>query len=99
MAGLALLSCRSTRRLVLGLLAAMLLVILKVRDPNPLFRSAEPLLPLVCLGLGMVGATVWTGLDRLAGRIRRVRGAGPRVNGVAALLIVLAVVAAAGYDA
>src|SRR5918912_273828 len=63
LAGLALIPHRSTRRLVLGLLAAMLLIILKVRDPNPLFRTAEPLLPLVCLGLGVLGATVWAGLD------------------------------------
>jgi hypothetical protein len=98
LAGLALIPHRSTRRLVLGLLAAMLLIILKVRDPNPLFRTAEPLLPLVCLGLGMVGATVWAGLDRIAGRIKRVRDAGPWASTIAALLIVLAAVAAAGDD-
>src|SRR5438067_3033767 len=99
MAGLALIPCRSTRRLVLGLLGAMLLVILKVRDPNPLFRTAEPLLPLVCLGLGIVGATAGAGLDRVAGRLKRVREAGSRPKTLAALLVVLASVAAAGYDA
>jgi 4-amino-4-deoxy-L-arabinose transferase-like glycosyltransferase len=98
LAGLALIPHRSTRRLVLGLLAVMLLIILKVRDPNPLFRTAEPLLPLVCLGLGMVGATVWAGLDRIAGRIERVRERGPWAKTFPALLIVLAVGAAAGDD-
>jgi 4-amino-4-deoxy-L-arabinose transferase-like glycosyltransferase len=95
---LALIPCPSTRRLMLGLLAAMLLVILKVRDPNPLFRTAEPLLPLVCLGLGGLGATVWAGLDRIAGRIKRVREGGPWASTFAALLIVLPAVAAAGDD-
>jgi hypothetical protein len=97
MAGLVLIPHRSTRRLVLGLLAAMLLIILKVRDPNPLFRTAEPLLPLVCLGLGMGGATAWAGLDRVAERARRAREAGPRAHAGVALLIVLAAVAA-GYN-
>jgi hypothetical protein len=98
LAGLALIPHRSTRRLVLGLLAAMLLIILKVRDPNPLFRTAEPLLPLVCLGLGLVGATIWVGLDWIAGRIKRVREGSPWAKRFAALLIVLAAVAAAGDD-
>jgi hypothetical protein len=98
LAGLALIPHRSTRRLVLGLLAAMLLIILKVRDPNPLFRTAEPLLPLVCLGVGMVGATIWAGLDRIAGRIERMREGGRWAKTFAALLIVLAAVAAAGDD-
>ncbi len=60
LAGLVLIPGRAARRTVLLLLAAMLLVILKVRDPNPLFRAAEPLLPLVCLGLGVLGARLWT---------------------------------------
>jgi 4-amino-4-deoxy-L-arabinose transferase-like glycosyltransferase len=98
LAGLALIPDRSTRRLVLGLLAAMLLIILKIRDPNPLFRTAEPLLPLVCLGLGLVGAMVWAGLDRMAGHIQRGREGGHWAKTVAALLIVLAAVAAAGDD-
>jgi hypothetical protein len=98
LAGLALIPHRSTRRLVLGLLAAMLLIILKVRDPNPLFRTAEPLLPLMCLGLGMVGATVWAGLDRIAGPIERGRKGGRWAKTFAALLIVLTAVAAAGDD-
>jgi 4-amino-4-deoxy-L-arabinose transferase-like glycosyltransferase len=98
LAGLALIPHRSTRRFMLGLLAAMLLVILKVRDPNPLFRTAEPLLPLVCLGLGGLGATVWAGLDRIAGRIKRVREGGPWASTFAALLIVLPALAAAGDD-
>ena len=59
LAGLILIPGRAARRTVLLLLAAMLLVILKVRDPNPLFRAAEPLLPLVCLGLGVLGGRSW----------------------------------------
>jgi 4-amino-4-deoxy-L-arabinose transferase-like glycosyltransferase len=95
---LALIPSPSTRRLMLGLLAAMLLVILKVRDPNPLFRTAEPLLPLVCLGLGGLGATVWAGLDRITGRIKRLRDGGRWASTFAALLIVLPAMAAAGHD-
>jgi len=60
LAGLVLIPGRAARRTVLLLLAVMLLVILKVRDPNPLFRAAEPLLPLVCLGLGVLGGRLWT---------------------------------------
>ena len=60
LAGLVLIPGRAARQTVLLLLAAMLLVILKVRDPNPLFRAAEPLLPLVCLGLGVLGGRLWT---------------------------------------
>ncbi len=88
LAGLALVPHRPARRLLLGLLAAMLLVILKVRDPNPLFRTAEPLLPLVCLGLGVLGAVLSTR--------RRVTA-----NGRAALGLALALLLVAGtaYDA
>ncbi len=60
LAGLVLIPGRAARRTVVLLLVAMLLVILKVRDPNPLFRAAEPLLPLVCLGLGVLGGRLWT---------------------------------------
>jgi len=69
--GLALLPARGGRRVVVFLLAAMLGVILKVRDPNPLFRAAEPLLPLICLGLGAVLAQAWAAVE--AARDRRVR--------------------------
>ncbi len=73
LAGLALTPCRSGRRRVLGLLALMLLVILKVRDPNPLFRTAEPLLPLVCLGLGVLGARLCAAIEAVAQRATRIR--------------------------
>ncbi|MCA1597451.1 MAG: glycosyltransferase family 39 protein [Chloroflexi bacterium] len=81
LAGLALAPYRPARRLLLGLLVAMLLVILKVRDPNPLFRTAEPLLPFVCLGLGALGATLWARI----GPFWRGRGA----LGLALLLVAL----------
>jgi len=81
LAGLALAPYRPARRLLLGLLVAMLLVILKVRDPNPLFRTAEPLLPFVCLGFGALGATLWARI----GPFWRGRGA----LGLALLLVVL----------
>jgi len=90
LAGLALAPYRPARRLLLGLLMAMLLVILKVRDPNPLFRTAEPLLPFVCLGLGALGATLWARI----GPSWRGRGA----RGLALLLVVLTGTLAA-YDA
>jgi len=90
LAGLALIPCRPARRLLLGLLAMMLLVILKVRDPNPLFRTAEPLLPLVCLGLGTCGAVLWG----RAGAMRRGRG-----MATAALLVMVVTGAAVTYDA
>jgi len=81
LAGLALAPYRPARRLLLGLLVAMLLVILKVRDPNPLFRTAEPLLPFMCLGLGALGAMLWARI----GPAWRGRGA----LGLALLLIVV----------
>ncbi len=88
LAGLALVPYRPARWLLLGLLAAMLLVILKVRDPNPLFRTAEPLLPLVCLGLGTLGAVLSEG--------HRVVVGARRALAVAALALV---VAGTAYDA
>lgn len=75
LAGLALLPSRPARRVTLGLLAALLLVILKVRDPNPLFRTAEPLLPLVCLGLGTLGAALWARCEAMGRRIAGARAA------------------------
>lgn len=98
LAGLALVPARSARRLVLGLLAAMLLVILKVRDPNPLFRTAEPLLPLVCLGLGALGAALWARLDALTRGIAPAR-AGALALLIAALLLVSLAGSAAVVDA
>jgi len=90
LAGLALVPYRPARRLLLGLLAAMLLVILKVRDPNPLFRTAEPLLPLVCLGLGTLGAALW-------GRVGATRRSGGAV--AVALFVLMVTGAAVTYDA
>ncbi len=76
--GLALIPARSTRHLVLALLAAMLLIILKIRDPNPLFRTAEPLIPLVCLGLGVTGARILHWLERIGRSGRQPDGTGSR---------------------
>jgi 4-amino-4-deoxy-L-arabinose transferase-like glycosyltransferase len=50
--GLLLLRRGRARTALLWLAALLTLLILKVRDPNPLFRAAEPLLPLAALGLG-----------------------------------------------
>ena len=88
LAGLALIPCRSGRRRVLGLLALMLLVILKVRDPNPLFRTAEPLLPLACLGLGVLGARLWAASEAAARRASH--------PGLASAALVAVLLAAAG---
>jgi hypothetical protein len=74
--GLALIPARSSRHLALALLAAMLLIILKIRDPNPLFRTAEPLIPLVCLGIGVTGVRMLHWLE-WAGR----RGGHPATRG------------------
>jgi hypothetical protein len=95
LAGLVLVRPGSSRRLVVGLVAVMCLVILKVRDPNPLFRTAEPLLPLVCLGLGLLGSTAWGSLE--AARILR----STRRTGLvaAALVIALGAMPATVYDA
>jgi len=55
LAGLALARQPRQRGLLLAMVACLLLVVLKVRTPNPLFRTAEPLWPFVALGLGLAG--------------------------------------------
>ncbi len=97
--GLALVPCRGARRVVLGLLGAMLLVVLKVRDPNPFFRAAEPLLPLVCLGLGTLGALAWRGCVGLVAR-----GGVPgrkklAMTGAVVVVALVPLLAAVSYDA
>lgn len=84
MVGLLLLPARGGRRVVMFLLAAMLVVILKVRDPNPLFRAAEPLLPVICLGLGAVLARAWDTVTAL--RRRRARPLAAALFGLALLV-------------
>jgi len=86
--GLWLLPARGGRRVVIFLLAAMLGVILKVRDPNPLFRAAEPLLPLICLGLGAVLARAWEAAA--AARDRRARPLAATLCGLALLVAAVA---------
>jgi len=55
LAGLVLARQPRQRGLLLAMVACLLLVVLKVRTPNPLFRTAEPLWPFVALGLGLAG--------------------------------------------
>ena len=97
LAGLILVRPASSRRLVVGLAAVMCLVILKVRDPNPLFRTAEPLLPMVCLGLGLLGSTVWGSLE--AARARPLSGSIRLGLLAAALVIALGAMSATVHDA
>jgi hypothetical protein len=57
--GLLLLPGRA-RAALLGLAALLVLLIVQVRDPNPTFRAAEPLLPLAALGLGALLSALLT---------------------------------------
>ncbi|MGH2409938.1 MAG: hypothetical protein ACRDGS_06150, partial [Chloroflexota bacterium] len=77
--GLALATGGRTRKAVLGLAILLTGLILEVRDPAPIFRAAEPLLPLA--GLGM-GALILAVMDLIA---RAVNGTGRRRGARAAI--------------
>lgn len=64
--GLCLVRPCAQRRGLLALLVCMLLVVLKVRDVNPFFRTAVPTLPLLSLG---VGTAIQRGLERAYPRV------------------------------
>jgi 4-amino-4-deoxy-L-arabinose transferase-like glycosyltransferase len=42
------------RHALVALTAVLLLIVLAVRDPSPYFRAAEPLVPLIAIGVGTV---------------------------------------------
>jgi 4-amino-4-deoxy-L-arabinose transferase-like glycosyltransferase len=53
------------RRALVALVLALLVLVLAVRDPAPYFRAAEPLVPLVAIGVGMVLLGCWRSLSFL----------------------------------
>lgn len=52
------------RRSLLALTALLLLVVLQVRDPNPYFRAAIPILPLCAIGLAAIVEALARGARR-----------------------------------
>jgi 4-amino-4-deoxy-L-arabinose transferase-like glycosyltransferase len=59
------------RAALLALTALLTLIVLEVRDPNPFFRAAEPLLPLAALGLGALMLWVLALIGRYVAARRR----------------------------
>lgn len=51
--GLFLLRDRKAKLVVIGFFFLMLVFILKIRNPNPFFRTAIPVLPIAALGMGV----------------------------------------------
>ncbi len=54
-----------TRHALVALTAILLIIVLAVRDPSPYFRAAEPLLPLLAIGVGTVLLGCWRMLSFL----------------------------------
>jgi 4-amino-4-deoxy-L-arabinose transferase-like glycosyltransferase len=76
LAGLLVLPTGRARATIWIATTTLLVVVLAIRDPAPLFRAAVPVLPLAALGLGSLAARVLGTGSRWAGQPRTPRGSG-----------------------
>jgi hypothetical protein len=72
--GLALATHGRARRATLALAVLLTGLVVEVRDPAPIFRAAEPLLPLAGLGMGALILAVMDLIAHMVGGTGRLRG-------------------------
>jgi 4-amino-4-deoxy-L-arabinose transferase-like glycosyltransferase len=89
LAGLLLVRHARQRVWLVFVVACALLVILKVRTPNPLFRTAEPLWPFVALGLALATEAF---ASRLAGTVAELASGARRARALGTAAVILALV-------
>ncbi|HVA92164.1 MAG TPA: glycosyltransferase family 39 protein [Chloroflexota bacterium] len=65
--GLALVAHGRPRKVIVGLAIGLTGLVLEVRDPAPVFRAAEPLLPLAGLGMGALVLALMDLIGRMVG--------------------------------
>lgn len=76
------------RAWVMATTFSLLAIVLKVRDPNPLFRAAEPLWAPIALGLGVA---TWWGYGRLVATIAPLRKRAARILAAGILMVPLVI--------